>query len=475
MARSIIAVGFEIPGDQAKYASLHSKLSLLDYDIAVFNPVIREFHLYSEEYLGKPCLSDTNSFQLREHLEHWRREILEAIRAGKTVFLLLNTLQEVYIATGEKTYSGTGRNRQTTRHVTIHKNYALVPGIIEIVNTNGESMQLSGRDNLLDAYWSEMSAMSEYRVLVSGDGVRPLVKTKTGNKIVGAYLRYKNASGILILLPFVNFEREGFAEYKEESMCWSEVAIQAGLKFKSALVAIDKTVHESNDISPPPGWAESARYALPKEREIREELLKLETKAESIQKRKEEKQQRLLEEIALKRLLYEKGKPLEAAIKDALQIMGFDVSEFNNGESEFDVVFESAEGRLIGEAEGKDNKPINIDKLRQLEMNIHEDFERDEVSQEAKGALIGNAYRYTKPDERGDFFTEKCLTAAERSKTALIRSVDLFTVVKYLTGTNDKEFAKQCREAILQTTGVVRFPSIPETVDNANDEKGTCK
>ena len=108
---------------------------------------------------------------------------------GKTVFVLLGELEEVYVATGEKTYSGTGKNRQTTRHVTGQNNYALVPGTIEIVNAKGESMQLGGRDNFIDAYWSEMSAVSEYRVLVAGDGVRPLVKTKTGDKIVGAYLR----------------------------------------------------------------------------------------------------------------------------------------------------------------------------------------------------------------------------------------------------------------------------------------------
>jgi len=472
MARSIVSVGFEIPGGKAKYTSLSSKLSLLDYDIAVFNPGIGEFYGYGEQYLGKPCLSDSGSFQLKETLEHWRREILEAVKAGKTVFLLLNELEEVYVATGEKTYAGTGRNRQTTRHVVPQTNYALVPGTIEIVNAKGESMQLSGRDNLIAVYWKEMDAMSEYRVLVSGAGVRPLVKTKTGDKMVGACLRYKNATGMLILLPFIDFQRDEFSEYREEekTFYWTEKAIQAGSRFVSGLVGIDKAVHESTDTSPAPEWVESERYVLPAESDIREELLKLETKIESIQKQKEEKEQALSGETALKRLLYEKGSPLEEAIREALHIMGFKVSQFNNGESEFDVVFESPEGRLIGEAEGKDNKPINIDKLRQLEMNIHEDFAREEVNEVAKGALIGNAYRLAKPDERGDFFTEKCRIAAERGKTALIRSVDLFTVTRHLKGGSDEEFAKQCRRAILESIGIVTFPPIPENIDEGNNQ-----
>jgi hypothetical protein len=66
MARSIVSVGFEIPGDKAKYTSLSSKLSLLDYDIAVINPGIAEFYEYGKQYRVKPCFSDSGSLQLKE-------------------------------------------------------------------------------------------------------------------------------------------------------------------------------------------------------------------------------------------------------------------------------------------------------------------------------------------------------------------------------------------------------------------------
>jgi hypothetical protein len=464
VTKSIIIIELEIPGAAAKFIPLDSKLSLLDYDIAVFNPNIRKFYGFYEEYLGKPCLNDSDSFRLKDHIENWRREILEAVRAGKTVFLLLNELEEVYVATGLKTYSGTGKNMRTTRQVEILTNYALVPGGISVVNSKGESMRPCGPGNLIDAYWSEMSLLSEYRVLVSGEGVRSLVKTKTGEKTVGAYLRYKSASGALVLLPYINFERKEFDDYRKEEKkhYWTQEALQAGQKFMSGIIGIDKAIHDNSEVSPAPGWIELEPYVLPKEQKIREELLRIEATIQSIQKEKEAKQQALLEEVALKRLLYEKGKPLESAVRDALRIMGFEVSHFDDGKSEFDVVLECAEGRLIGEVEGKDGNAINIDKMRQLEMNIHEDFDREEVSNLAKGALIGNAYRFTKPDERDDFFTAKCLTAAERSQTALIRSVDLFSIAKYLTGNLDKGFAKKCRQAIFKSIGVVSFPPIPE-------------
>ena len=465
MTKSIITIGLQIPGATTKAILLNSKLSLLDYDIAVFNPCVGEFYGYCEEYLGKPCLNDSNSFQLKEYLNYWCREILQAVQAGKTVFLLLNELEEFYVATGQKTYLGTGKNTRTERHVDIQTNYAIVPGGIAVANTKGQSMRLCGSQSLIDAYWSDLSPLSEYRVLLSGAGVRPLVMTKTGEKMVGAYLRYKNASGTLVLLPYVDFERKEFTEYHKEDKkhYWTEKALHVGLKFVSGIVGIDKALREKTEVSPAPQWTALEQFSLPSEQRIREDLLKFEAMIESIQKEKEAKQQELSEEVAFKRLLYEKGKPLEAAIRDALQIIGFDVSHFDNGDSEFDVVFECAEGRLIGEVEGKDNKPINIDKLRQLEMNINEDYALDEVKEIAKGALIGNAYRLTKPDDRGDFFTEKCLAAAQRSQTALVRSIDLFSIVQYLTGNQDKSFAKKCRQTILESVGVVNFPSVPET------------
>lgn len=159
--------------------------------------------------------------------------------------------------------------------------------------------------------------------------------------------------------------------------------------------------------------------------------------------------------------MYEKGKPLEFAILDALKILGFSVTQYEDADSEFDAVFESKEGRLIGEVEGKDNKAINIDKLRQLALNIHEDLQRDEVSEPAKSVLFGNAYRLLQLDERPNPFTDKCISAASVSSTALVFTPDLFNVAKYLRDNKDAKFAIGCRKAILKSVGRVIFPEIP--------------
>jgi hypothetical protein len=178
----------------------------------------------------------------------------------------------------------------------------------------------------------------------------------------------------------------------------------------------------------------------------------------------------------LRRLLFEQGKPLEHAVLQAMKLLGFDGQSFADGESEFDGIFISPEGRCLGEAEGKDNKAINIEKFSQLERNLQEDFARDEVTEHAKGILFGNAYRLAAIGDRSEFFTAKCISAAKRIGAVLVRTPDLFAPAKYIKeNPSDKEYARTCRAAIYYSAGeVVVFPSPPiEDGTAKNAEAGT--
>lgn len=476
--RNIVSVGMDIPGVDIDRISLMSKASLLDFDIIIIDPNIYEFYGYGfEDYQGKPCLDDTSSFRLKEYLEHWRREILEAIRAGKNVFLYLNMEQEVFIATGEKTYSGTGRNRHTTRHVTLISNYRIVPGGIKATNSNGSSMTLSDKNSELAHYWNELGSVSEFRLFLDSNQIKPTVQTKNGSKVVGATIQYSNADGCLFLMPYVSFSEEDFTYINEEDEkeYWNEEACILGRKLLSCICSLDKSIKSSVGLSVVPDWVTQDKYLLPKEKLIREKLAIVENSLERLQRTKEKHEQSISDESVLKRLIYESGRPLESAVHIALETLGFSVTRYEDSESEFDVIFESREGRLLGEVEGKDSKAINIDKLRQLEMNIHEDFAKEDVTVMAKGALIGNAYRLQEPIERPDFFTDKCIMAAKRSGTALIRSDDLFYAAQYLSGKNDRKYSAACRKAIIAAVGLVYFPELPEVKDTveslATDEQ----
>lgn len=462
--KRIATIGCELASSNAKDVSFRSKSSLLDFDIVLFKPLISDFLGYSTDYFqGRPSLSDTQSFQLRECCEHWRRELKEAVAAGKTAVVFLPELTSVYIDTGQRTYSGTGRNQKTTRHVTEYSNYNSIPADLRPVVANGSEMKLaSSVAPPLAAFWNDFRDIFAYHVLLSSEHVPAAILTRTGDKCVGAIIRSKTSTGSLVLLPDVDFYPDEFVTEKNEKQVWTKKATTFANRFVAAIVQMDKELRAESDVTTEPTWASSDTYLLAPERTLRAELMAAEVAVEKAQKTKEGLAEQLRVEGRLRGLLFEKGRPLEEAIIEALRKIGFTAEPFKDGGSEFDVVFESPEGRLIGEAEGKDNKAVNVDKLRQLQMNVHEDLLRDSVEAPAKPVLFGNAHRLVPLEDRGDAFTEKCVASALTMNTALVFTPDLFLAVQNYVESQDSEFTTACRQAILSSVGRVTFP-VPAT------------
>lgn len=473
--KKILTVACEIPGGLGEYAEFNSRTSLLDADIVLFCPNLVGFHYSSEGYNGKPLLLEFSSFDLQEAISHWRKELGAFLNAGKTVFMIMIHRKEVYVKTGEKQYSGTGRNRQTTHMVSLLTNYDLLPFPAEIVESKGTSMRLQAGEHLLKDYWQQFGAESEYSVYLENSNIlRPLVITRHGGRIVGGIYRYKSG-GALVLLPWIDFYRQEFLSEAheddgddnddvEEKQTWTAKAIDWGKKYLETLVSLDEAVRGQRDITPTPQWAQDEKFRTNKETALSIEIVQIQTEISHLEKKREQAEVELANASSLKRLLFEQGHPLENAVLEAMRLLGFVANTYRDSDSEFDVVLESSEGRCIGEVEGRDSKPISIDKMRQLEANVHEDFSRDEVSEPAKGILFGNAYRLSPPSDRpAEHFTAKCIKAAERNGTVLIRTCDLFAVAKVLVNKPDTEFAAMCRRAIFNTVGKeVRFPTPPE-------------
>ncbi|WP_415566410.1 hypothetical protein [Gluconobacter cerinus] len=102
-----------------------------------------------------------------------------------------------------------------------------------------------------------------------------------------------------------------------------------------------------------------------------------------------------------------------------------------------------------------------------MSTNLHEDLQREEVHQPAKGILFGNGYRLTKPGERETQFTDKCITSAASMSYGLVSTDRLYAAAQYLSGTSDDEFARRCRMAMIEMSGIVRFPDVPVTAGEA--------
>lgn len=475
MAKKIVSVGMLLAADEVEHVAFDTKASLLDWDIILFRPDIHDFTSYDydmSDYLGKPCLGDHKSFTLKEASAHWRREIKEAVEIGKTVIVHLCKPNEIFVQTGKKEFSGTGRNQKTTNIVEPFSNYKALPISAKWTASKGREIVLrSEYREVLASYWDRFGPTSTYEVTFEEAEKNACLLTRHGSKAVALHLvSTVGASGNLLLLPDMDFNADNFFNSETDQNDegyepFTDEARQFAASYVAEIVALDRALRQGTERSVEPQWAKAQSYVFVEEERVQEELLLAEEAVERAQKEKDDLKAKLAEAGELRGLLFETGKPLEAVILKALRALGFDAENFQDDANEFDAVFASAEGRLLGEAEGKDNKAINITKLRQLTMNIDEDFGRDEVDIRAKGVLFGNAYRLTAPADRDAPFTDKCITSATAQSIALVHTPDLFEVTRHVMESGDAGFAKKCRDVLVGSVGVVSFPTVPEAAD----------
>ena len=456
MPKRILTVGCQIPGGHGELVDFDSRTSLLDADFILLYPKFEPHPfdwIMSKRFRGKPRLRASDAIQARQSIDHWKRELMDALDAGKTVFAILGDPELVYFDTVSSEVHMQPNSSASS--------YDLFPIPITVTESVGDSMALMPDETLLRDYWREFGGQSQYRVFVDGSRYfRPLVTTLQGGRMVGAVSRF-DSGGTFIAVPWMDLLRKDFLAESNEQLSWTSSAAQWGDRFTKMLTSIDSAIRSGKHATPAPEWALDDSFTTMREADLSRELLSVQGEIRELEKRREYLESKKGDEGWLKALLFEQGKPLEEAVLQAMRLMGFEANNYRDSTSEIDAVLECAEGRCIGEVEGRDNKPIDINKMRQLIVNIQEDFAREEVLKLAKGVLFGNAYRLTPPSERpAEHFTAKCMTSAQSSGIALVRTCDLFEVARELVDHPDESYAAACRQAILDASGQeVQFPT----------------
>lgn len=458
--RTLLSVGYNIPGFSDSYVRFDSDRSLLDADVILFQPTLRDYTT-DGYFRGKRRLSDHDSPSATEHCRRWSEELSEALKAGKTVIVFLSPLEDVYTNLGRKEVSGTGRGQKVTLILETLSNYSALPfDLGTVVPKGGTEIRVATDLKEVAPYWSEFGGRSPYKVYLKQPRGNPFLTAKTADAIVG--LIVKTGKGTAILVPAVEYDEDEFTRTnKKGEALWTREAVVFGTRLFNALLELDRAFRAEADITPAPEWVFRPEFTIPREIAYEAEVSQKETEIERLRVERDTFKAKTGDAAALRDLLYEAGRPLEIAVLRALRVMGFIATPFKEGGSEFDVVFSAPEGRFLGEVEGKNDKAVNVEKLDQLERNIREDFARQERGAYAKGVLFADSFRLRDPSTRADYFTQKCYEAAARAKVALVRTPDLFPVTRYLEEQNDAAFAAACRKAILDAEGtVVRFPAV---------------
>jgi len=454
--KNICAVNIELP-TPSDYANYCAGGSLLDYDLVLFNP---EFPDFERTYFssGGSCISIDDGQVLVKAMRHWSTELRTALEVGKTVFFVLKEYEGDQYATGSTSPRKGERLLQTIQV----NNYGVLPIDLTVRNAKGRRMKVSDRDfkNLFDT----IKDHAKYEVVLSTKIERPVFTTNDGTNVLGGVVVSEKWPGRLVLIP--SFDISGMTETTDDGELWSQAAITFSNRLIAQLLEIDKTLSSAESVTPKPDWLSEVPVPAKvqsfdgKISEINEKISKLES-----EKQKQEFQR--AEHDQYSALLYETGKSLENVVEKSLQLLGYEVDNFTDGDIEIDHIIVSPEGlRMIGETEGKDNSAVGISKFRQLETNITEDFNRPEVEEPAKGVLFGNGYRLAAPNERDCQFTSKCLVNSKRLNTVLVQTPDLYPVMCHiLDNPKDSEFKKECRSALETATGgIAKFPKPPEDI-----------
>jgi hypothetical protein len=455
LTKTVLAIGLSLPSmDGFEASDLTFNRSMLDADIIIVEPNFSDFSTY-ESYNGRPKMTAHSSSEWLQLQARWVPNLRNALAAGKTVIFLIPELEEYYYYTGKQENTGTPGRPVMTSYVDSCKNHDLLPvNLAGAIYGFGTSMALTSESELIAGYWKKFENDSNYNCHFEIDGAVPLVVTRSGKKQVGVHLK---KYGNLIYLPGLTWD------FPAEEGGWSKESKAYVRTLRDALFDIDEKLRKDTESTPVPAWAGATEFRFSREAEVEAEILAIEERTAKLVQKREELAASLLPESELRGLLYEGGHPLENAVRAALKILGFKTDNFKSGDSEFDAVFESDEGRFLGEVEGKDNKQINVDKISQLHRNLTEDLKRDEVTCPALPVLFGNAFRGKHPKERTEYFTAKVVSFAKTSNTALIMTPDLFTAAQYVRESADHEFAAACRVAIKAGAGgLVKFPDAPQ-------------
>lgn len=261
----ILSISAGIENDKVENIMYYEPESVLDYDVVIWNPddlLVGYGRTTGNDgkYMGYPCLNDDSSVKILEDIVRRKSEILESINLGRTLIIFTPPPSKFYVATGERTYSGTGRNRQTTRHVQSINLLSVLPvEKIDIVEAAGTNLEFRGTE-MFKPFWDKIKNHVSYRAYFRTPVGAPLFFIKGTDKTVGSYLQL--GKGHVLFLPALNLPEE-LEEYEEVEQ-----------NFLEAISELVKLLQTATGDFALPEW--SNRFVLSQEEKEREALSLLE-------------------------------------------------------------------------------------------------------------------------------------------------------------------------------------------------------
>ena len=216
-----------------------SCISLLDYDSVIIDTdhiadkYNGDFHNNSM-FQNKRCLSEDASVQIKEDYERIKDQLIELLKHGKNIYILLGKNENCYIYTGAKQYSGTGRNMKTTNIVNIFDVYSFLPIDISVTHILGDNMDVCC-EQPFSHFFKNTDDLYCYYACFSSNTLKPLVKIHNSSKIVSAVCEYENGKIIFLPRPYYEDDYESGTYWKKYGKLYLKSLFELEARLSSSL------------------------------------------------------------------------------------------------------------------------------------------------------------------------------------------------------------------------------------------------
>lgn len=408
----ILGISTEIEHELVDDVMFRSETSMLDYDVVLWNPneLIGEYHRNfpgTGTYKGHACLSDDDSARVLKDIVRRKTEMVEMLKLGRSIIIYTPSPEKFYVDTGKREYSGTGRNRQTTRMVTDVELLLTLPvENVQTVEATGSNIEFRGSDPF-QAFWRANKDHLYYQAYFQKPVGTPLFYIKGTSKVIGSHIQVTNGS--IIFIPAFDIPEENYEEAENT--------------FISSIVTLVNELMASTGNFSLPSW--SNNYILPQEKEEKKALIALEQELSELISKISQQKEAILKIEEYKLLFTGSGRALEVQVKKVFSELGFQVTEGIPGRDDLILDYN---GRIaVVEIKGV-TKSAAEKHAAQLEKWVSEYIASKSIT--PKGVLIVNTYKDLPVIERAEEdFPNQMIGYSERREHCLITGVQLLSLL----------------------------------------------
>lgn len=432
---NILAVDMHLDIELFQNESFGSSVSFLDFDVIVWNPnlVLSGYSAQSSNstYRGLKNLNDYDSASIQNDMERRKNELIDMFKLGRIVIVITPPPIKCFVDSGKREYSGTGRNRATTRIVNEIDLLSVLNIEINTMAAEGQSLEFRG-DNDFKQFYDQIKNIIGYEAYFQEPIGKPFLYIKGTNKVIGTSINIDN--GKLIFIPSL-FYNEDSDESELENL------------YAKSIIELITKLKESTGNFELPKWSEN--YSLPNEKKLNDNLLKLEKKLNQTLRNISKEKEKINKLKELKILITGTGKALEVIVKRVFKDIGFQIEERPPGRD--DVLISYKDKVAVVEIKGV-TKSSAEKHAAQLEKWVSEYYATEDVM--PKGILIVNAYKDVPLLKRKeDPFPHQMLKYSENRNHCLLTGAQLLSL--YFKVLEDPSTKEQVINIIFNTSGIL--------------------